>query len=437
MDTSITSDIPTPKREQGISCVPPEILSEIFIRCISVPFGSQDTQRLLRSVCRLWHALVLVTPALWASLHITYSTNVLHPPLHIIHTHLQRSGICPLSFVLHASDSEHLENADSHLSTVLAALTAARQRWRYVRINLIEMTQNIMDFITLGDAPLLQHIHCKASGPWDEFPIPLYMIRRCPRLELFEWNNFRSPLLQPLGGTQLTVLLLWATLTVSECITILRLSPCLSKAGFCLFDPRPSATLHLTHPVLHTLIAMGQHSTTLLSALTLPALLHLRLMAGAPPAIDWEIALTSFLAQTPTIQELILSVSPTQDLEPAILRVLAHVPHVLLLTLLNDGGSALPLTAAFIRALHPQPLLGAALCPHLHTLCLPKVSGLPDGLCGAMLRARWGARAQANGVACLEWVTIEFSDGTHDQDQADMEELYAEGMQKGLRLMNW
>ncbi|KAF8893134.1 hypothetical protein BD779DRAFT_1670115 [Infundibulicybe gibba] len=416
-------NIPTPRRT-GISRIPPEILGEIFVHCLPPDSPSQNTQQLLSSVCRIWRAIALITPALWASLDITCDMDVLLPPLPIIRTHLQCSRTHPLSFILHFSNLNHLH--------ILTELTAARQRWCNVHIELYVVTQGILDLITLGDAPLLQSMQCDVMEGPSNLPIPLGMLHHCPRLESFQWDSFESPALMPLGDTRLTSLSLRAAISTSECITLLRLSPRLSNAEFYSFYPRGSLpTPHLTHPTLCTLTAIGDHSTTLLDALTLPALLNLDLVETAPPRSTlWETTMSAFLERSnPKIHTFSLSMSYMRRFEAAVLRILILTPHLRGLNL-SDSRSDSPLfTAALIRALHPLPPPCVPLLPHLRQLQLSRIVDCPDGLCGTMLRARRGAHAQANGVACLEWAHIWFVGGVHDRDEADMKELCAEGMQ--------
>ncbi|KAF8869120.1 hypothetical protein BD779DRAFT_1682560 [Infundibulicybe gibba] len=249
---------PTPKRA-GVGRIPPEILSEIFLHCLPVDSASQNTQQVLSSVCRLWHTLALATPALWASLDIACGVDVLRPPLPVIRTHLRRSQTHPLSFILRTADPEYL--------------LADRPS---IHIRLDWITQETLDLITEGDAPLLQSIRCDPCG-LRGLPIPLRMLDRCPRLESFQWGprrSFGSPLLLPLSDTKLTSLSL-EMISAQECIALLRLSPRLSSARFHVFNfPGPSATPHLTHPTLHTLTVVGVHFTTL------PALLDLNLTTG-------------------------------------------------------------------------------------------------------------------------------------------------------------
>ncbi|KAF8893129.1 hypothetical protein BD779DRAFT_1145061 [Infundibulicybe gibba] len=410
--------IPTSKRVD-ISRIPPEILSEIFACCLPV---SQIIQKRLSSVCRLWRTVALATPALWASLDITCNTDVLRPPLPIIHIYLQRSGTHPLSIILRAAKDVHSNGP--HLLTVLAALTAARQRWRNVFIVLASMTQDILDLIILGDAPLLQSIRCNVINFRPRLPIPLRTLLDCPRLESFQWRCFRSPLLLPLGDTQLTSLSLRTTLSISECVTLLRLSPRLSLASFDgLNSSNHSTAPRLIHPALCILTAKGCFPA-FLDALALPGLLDLTLITAAPPATEWDISLSAFLAcSKPTLRQLTLSINHTLDHEPTLVHILSLIPHLRSFSLSDGRPNSVLLTATLIRGLHPPPPPGIPLCPCLQRLYLPRISNCPDGLCSAMVRARQGAQAHANGVACLERWHIGFEGGVHDCDQADIEEL--------------
>ncbi|KAF8895091.1 hypothetical protein BD779DRAFT_1668440 [Infundibulicybe gibba] len=413
--------ISTPKKP-GISRIPPEILGEIFTHCLPSDSAPQNTQKVLSSVCRLWRTLVLTTPALWASLDITCSAVGLYPPLHVIHTHLQRSRAHPLSFILRASYHD-----SSCLLPVLAALAVARQRWENVQVKSFRMRQNILDLITQGDAPLLRSIRCDITGPPNTLSVPLRALCCCPRLESFHWKSPRSQLLLPLNETRLTSLSLRTTLSISECITILRLSPRLSRAKLHDLDSLgPSTTPHLTHPALCTLTIAGDQSSTLLAALTLPALLDLDFVPGYTLA-PWDTILSAFLVRSkPILRQLSLSI-PQMPPELALENILDHVPH--LRSLMLAGCFGYPPLTAVIRALYPPPPPVLSLCPRLEVLELAGISDCPNGLCTAMLRARWGAGARANGVACLKSARIGFMGGVYDRDEADMKELCAEGLQ--------
>ncbi|KAF8893103.1 hypothetical protein BD779DRAFT_1508863 [Infundibulicybe gibba] len=216
-------------------------------------------------------------------------------------------------------------------------------------------------------------------------------------------------------------------------MALLRLSPRLSSAKFRnIYDLSPPPTSHLTHSTLHTLAAVGAYCTTLLDALTLPSLVDLDLIFEEvidPFPTELEVALPAFLKRNNSMLHR-LSLSHMSCVNgPALVRIMALAPHLRSLTLSEGPDDSLPFNDAPIRALHPPPPPRLPLCPHLQRLQLSRVRGCPNGVCAAMLRARWGAQAHANKVASLEWVKIDLVDGVHDRDQADMKELYAEGMQ--------
>ncbi|KAF8893110.1 hypothetical protein BD779DRAFT_1784059 [Infundibulicybe gibba] len=356
------SNISTP-----ISRIPPETLSEIFVQCLPVDSAPQNTQRLLSRVCSLWRSLVLATPILWASLDIGDHRGVLGPPLAVIHAHLQRSGTHPFPSLY---------------------------RWHKVHIKLVGMTQDILDLIMLGDAPLLHSMQYDIMEARD-FPIPFRMLHCCPRLESFQSRSFGSPLLLPLIDTSLTSLSLQTFLSVSECVSLLRLSPRLSSAKFDgLCCPNSSPVPHLTHPTLSTLTALGDHSPTLLAALTLPSLLNLTTEIEHPVTPlpgGWETTLPAFLERSnPTLHQ--LSLSPVAS--PRNVLAIQHRTHI------------------------------AALWGF----------GLSRWDVHRDAPARWGAQTYANGVACLERVDIGLKVAPYDRSKADMKKLCAEGMRGGFYL---
>ncbi|KAF8873148.1 hypothetical protein BD779DRAFT_1570830 [Infundibulicybe gibba] len=170
----------------------------------------------------------------------------------------------------------------------------------------------------------------------------------------------------------------------------------------------------------------------LLSALTLPALLELDLVVCRA---EWDIEMSAFFARSqPILRQLSLQMPHMEDRESGLLRILALTPHLRRLRLFDCLEDPLPFNAVLIRGLNPSPPSSAPLCPRLQRLHLSRVSDCPDGICAAMLRARWGAQAHPNGAACLEWAHIEFEGGVHDCDKTGMEDLSAEGLKGGIYL---
>ncbi|KAF8893143.1 hypothetical protein BD779DRAFT_1509014 [Infundibulicybe gibba] len=120
--------------------------------------------------------------------------------------------------------------------------------------------------------------------------------------------------------------------------------------------------------------------------------------------------------------------------ESILLRILTLTPHLYSLRLSGYTLDSPPFTAALIRALHPSRPPKATLCQHLRSLMLSGLRSCPDGLCTAMLRARWGDQARANGVACMEGGYVNLEGGSHKRDQKNMKKLCEEGMEMTLHL---
>ncbi|KAF8893117.1 hypothetical protein BD779DRAFT_1798465 [Infundibulicybe gibba] len=316
-----------------ISRIPPEILSEIFVHSLPVDFAAQNTQepqytqQVLSSVCRLWRALVLATPALWASLDITCNYHVLRPSLPIIRTHLQRSRSYPLSFVLRAAgDLEYSLSTNPNLLPVLTELATARERWWNVHIKLLRMTDEILDLITLGDAPLLQNMKCEmlfrlSSTAAKHRHIAYIIVARNSPLCLRMYHHSAS------------------------------LPASISAKLYSFYSSDPSPTPHLTHPTLSTLTTTGKHFPALLAALTLPALLDLDLTVEST---QWDVELSAFLTRSkPTLRRLSLTMTFTQSHNPALLRILALTPHLRSLRLVGFPPCPSPFTATLsARCIH-------------------------------------------------------------------------------------
>ncbi|KAF8881976.1 hypothetical protein BD779DRAFT_1788062 [Infundibulicybe gibba] len=434
-----------------INQLPLEVLGEIFLHCLPTPIQSDAAApypripQSLTCVCKLWHNLTPTLPALWASLHIKCDSYSVCPPLHVIDTHIQRSGTRPFTFSLHARSIKH---RNSHLTpflpNVLTALATARERWQSVFITLTTAPQRTIDAIAQGPAPLLRTFHCELIEPTELQPlsIPLHALQMCPQLESLVWAGFHNtpphyPMVDPtplhhiLGDTawsHLIFLRLGASISAADCLALLRLSPRLATAELGRIVRISSSSTHpllqITHNTLCTLHAKGPHSTAFLHALTLPALAHLHLDARPFSICSGRkrTGLHAFLARSASPLRT-LTLNFVRYSEPDLLRTLALAPALYSLSFTDN---IVRLTPAFIRALHPAPG-NVALCPLLRTLHLSRIK-CADGACGAMLRARWGEDALANGVAALERVHIDFYGHMQRADRETMRVLSDAGM---------
>lgn len=121
----------TKHHNSSISTLPPEILGEIFVRCLPqeqfpVPSG-REAPLLLTHVSSQWRKLALSTPELWAALHVDYKD----PDEDIPATELwlSRSGCCPLSLSI-AIDFNEQPHQD-----ILDLLCKHSHRWRHIRFD--------------------------------------------------------------------------------------------------------------------------------------------------------------------------------------------------------------------------------------------------------------------------------------------------------------
>ncbi|KAF8869119.1 hypothetical protein BD779DRAFT_781845 [Infundibulicybe gibba] len=256
-------------------------------------------------------------------------------------------------------------------------------------------------------------------------PIPLRMLDRCPRLESFQWGLGGVSGPTPPSSQRYKAHIIVAR---NDFCPRMHRSPASLPASIQCQIPRfqlPRSFGHspLDSPTLHTLTIVGtlHHPPGCPHPPSAPgSKSHDRTRLRPPP--QWAIELSAFFERSkPMLRQ--LSISTTEMLEPGLLRILALTPHLRSLTL---GGF---FTAKLIHALHPSPPLDAPLCPCLQNLRVAFICNCPDGLYGAMLRARWGTEAHTYGVACLKCAHVEFMDNSHDRDKADMTALHAEGMQ--------
>jgi len=146
--------------------LPPEILSEIFIRCL--PEGRNpicslsDAPLLLGLVCRSWRDVSLSTPHLWSSIHVAFSKSIYVAPTmgakrHGVKAWLDRSGSLPLSFSIFgnshfrhdigAADPEQKQETEmfyDHLKQLFQYFIQQTHRWQNVELRLNRAFANVL-----------------------------------------------------------------------------------------------------------------------------------------------------------------------------------------------------------------------------------------------------------------------------------------------------
>ncbi|KAH0834134.1 hypothetical protein J3R83DRAFT_11424 [Lanmaoa asiatica] len=129
-----------------IKRLPPEILSEIFERCLdgrhpgvlfSMTARNKDAPLLLGRVCRSWRAIAHATPSLWRDIFVNvcdgrYSDELRRDALPVLRTWLAHSGDLPLNLVLLCKTERVLPG----LVGLFETIAAHAARWKTVQVRL-------------------------------------------------------------------------------------------------------------------------------------------------------------------------------------------------------------------------------------------------------------------------------------------------------------
>ena len=290
------------RAHQGLtSCIrrlPPEILSEIFLRCLPsetyiIP-EKRTAPLLLVGVCSGWRKAALRTPRLWCSLSVRPSRRGKQEGLIFYHHWLSHARGLPLSLAVNLYEppprNPVWRDEVTQLLRPYTSLTA--------RLHLTFNDATVPDLLP-KDMPMLEHLTLK--GDLDGVP-KIAIVQPEPRLRSLFLDGvvFRASVLSAFG--------LWTVLTRLRVrlgnddlpsrgidgpvvLTLLALCPHLQDFAISVVrisagDSARYAACALTHPHLHSLdVEVKQRVGCLLDALTLPALRHLRI---AQSRITWE-----------------------------------------------------------------------------------------------------------------------------------------------------
>ncbi|KAF7289590.1 F-box domain-containing protein [Mycena chlorophos] len=239
--------------------LPPEILSEVFLRCRDPPTGPLNCKpQLVTMVCGRWRQIALSTPALWRDIRIQREGPGAHEmspgPLYaLLELQLQRSCDIPLRVTLSSSypadDEEFIppESWQTNVppvlddSAVFRLLLTTTPRWEYLDLDITRE----------------QSKHLRTSGC--EFPmLKRLTVRNVPLLDLGNLaNSHLSELALNLMGRRLPKEMLpWQALvkcslsksSSSDALNLLATTPTLEEfafiSGYCLVEglPRSAST---------------------------------------------------------------------------------------------------------------------------------------------------------------------------------------------------
>ncbi|KAJ7592525.1 hypothetical protein C8J56DRAFT_928859 [Mycena floridula] len=142
------------------------MLREIFVHCL--PFNKAaatamtDAPLLLGRICRSWRKISLTTPALWASIHVSFTRKMGSLKVEQLCKEAQawiaRSGTCPLTIGL-----THLTE-DRLVMEFIQYLTNLSTRWRNIEIIAPAESLTWLASMSKSDVPKLQNFNHMSTG---------------------------------------------------------------------------------------------------------------------------------------------------------------------------------------------------------------------------------------------------------------------------------
>jgi hypothetical protein len=138
-----------------IKKLPPEILQEIFVRCLPVAhnatMGAQKAPLLLCRVCHGWRELAHATPRLWTSIHIPLCHNSAAVPVPLpedVLSWIARSKSLPLSISLHCYPPTYYSGVEQ-IKPYLDGIISVKGRWRSLFISY--PTPEVLEYVFSDD----------------------------------------------------------------------------------------------------------------------------------------------------------------------------------------------------------------------------------------------------------------------------------------------
>lgn len=173
-----------PSQTSALTRVPPEILSEVFLISIEdrLPvYGERDCPLYLTKVCRLWRAIAISTPLLWARLQFSIDCedkDQTSRKLHAFSLYLQRSQEAPLTYTLELILSPSSINQDVDLfRPFIELLLQHAHHWSDVIIQNCSLeTMEPFSVPTTQSFPLLRRLSLLGFNP-RSFALPLSAVQ--------------------------------------------------------------------------------------------------------------------------------------------------------------------------------------------------------------------------------------------------------------------
>ncbi|KAF5375275.1 hypothetical protein D9758_000288 [Tetrapyrgos nigripes] len=457
--------------------LPPEIISEIFIRCLpedSRPTHSlSETPLLLGTICRNWREVALSTPYLWSCINVVLPTS---GSMHLlcasidrrrdgVEAWLSRAGELPLSFSIHAdsqlsfrqipsSSSQDMDERKAafseHTQELIGCFTRRIARWQKVILQVSPFCMQIFEASMLASAGSdwsFDEHHCLEG-------FSIHSIRRIPGQPVMRAlpKFLAAPSLRQVAMTNVPFNLQELALMTPN-LLLLNL-----RRGHSSRSPSPQDVFSLLSRFRNlrecsTAICFTSQATSFdsLETLCLPSLQSMSLiiiMDSAAVDVDTffrQLSLPSLHSLTikvftrgamehaPFVDLLASSGSHIRELHlslelpvEGLLECLAHLPLLVKLSVHNGKLHGDP-GASFVRRLTPCTQQPEPLCPNLQQLSLSGIDVKDEEL----LKLAHSRRRSSFEVSQLEFFHV-----THlgYQELIDLERRMEELREMGMKI---
>ncbi|RDB25980.1 hypothetical protein Hypma_006727 [Hypsizygus marmoreus] len=431
--------------------LPPEVLSEIFLRCQSeedfIHPAPSKFPHLFSSVCSAWRSVALTTPRLWSSIEVSLTGNVVTPASSIVELWLIRSSSCPLSFKISGQQTSEdaLPEQSSAVTTQLLKLFAPHyRRWKKLHLEHIgwDLLPGLSGIPDDGMFPLLESVYLEGTREPADIAFIKKVMQRAPRLHIVSWISLHHHSEINIPWAQLThIKLTGRILFVEDCLAILHAAPSLRSCSVMVSSPENAPTQHpsFVHQNLERLHihALG-HFSELLTQLTLP---HLNVFSvnisyfetGVRPRIWPQTEFIDLITRSECAIETLefsnVDVSPEGLIE--CLRVTSPSLQCLEVSADCADPSLASVTDEVLRALTLlpfSPIADQSLVPSLSCLKFWGCLSSSDGVLANMVQSRWMPHTngeQGNTSQSLGLIMVMLKSAQHPQDISQLETLDA------------
>lgn len=277
------AQIAASRRINGLSPtarIPLEILTKIFqIACqlhwqvVDNGFRQDVTPLFIGSICGLWRDVAWSTPLLWDTVLVHISRKHHGTQAQLLGDWLLRAKSAPLDIRLFAKDSIVDEYILCAFQAIMRILVTRSDYWFYFGSPLLPQCHHIFENINF---PMLRSIcfqHPKSTFSTSDTPPVMSLI--APKLLHAYLARYNSLVVLP---WEQLIQFETRSLTITECLNVLRQSPNLKGCRFGHVHPRVSISetimRHSQLKLLHVILAKAK-SMLLFDSITLPSLSEL------------------------------------------------------------------------------------------------------------------------------------------------------------------